>query len=198
MAEITLESLGLTEEEIQNRIVDKVCDRILSNRYFAYEDEDDEETSEGFTGDSPFRKEIEKRINQGIEDKFRELADQHIMPYITRRFENLLITMTNQFGERKGEQYTLVEYLTKLTEDYMLEDVDRHGYPKKDGDYSFKSQGTRIAYAVDSFLAEKMETAMNEVISSGGKTLAQGLLEVCQKQMANVATNLKTTVQRSK
>lgn len=199
MSEITLESLGLSEEEIQERIVNKVCDRILCNRYFAYEDEDDEETSEGFTGDSPFRAEIDKRINQAIEDKFRELADQHIMPHIAHRFENLLIEMTNQYGEKKGETYTLVEYLTKLTEDYMLEDVDRNGRPQGKRSWrDFDAEGTRIAYAVDSYLSKHMEQAMTEVLSSGEKTLSEGLVEVCKKQMEKVAKSIKVEVKRSR
>ena len=192
MSEITLEALGLTQEELQERVVSKACDRLLSCSYFDYDYGQEYE----FTGDSPFSKEIDKRIKDEIEKKFDQIAETHILPHITERIQNLIVHQTNEYGEKKGESMTLVEYLVEKAEDFMLEEVDYNGNPqgKRKSWERMDPEKTRLAHQIHQYLHNHIEKAMKEVVGSANKTISDALAETCKIQLTNISKKLKVAV----
>lgn len=192
MAELTLESLGLSGEELQERIIEKACERLLSNPFYSYEDGQQYE----YIGDSPFCKEIDKRIKDNIEKRFDQIAQEHILPHITERIQNLIVHQTNEYGEKKGESMTLVEYLVEKAEDFMLEEVDYNGNPKgkRMSWERMDPEKTRLAHQIHQYLHNHIEKAMKEVVGSANKTISEALAETCKIQLTNISNKLKVAV----
>jgi len=189
---LQVENLTAEKRRLQERIIDKACERLLSNSYFSYEDGHDYE----YIGDSPFCKEIDKRIKTAIDAKFNEITENHLLPLITEKLQNLVIEQTNQYGEKKGESLTLVEYLVEKAEDYMLQEVDYNGKPKgeRSSCFRFDPEKTLLAHQVHKYLHNHIEKAMKEVVGSANKTIADSLAETCKIQLTNISKNLKVAV----
>ena len=129
-AAITLEALGLSPEDIADRVVDQIVDRLLKQHYT--DDQDSVHTTP-----SPFAEAMKKRIIERIDKAIEEIAGRNVLPNVASYVENLCLQETSSWGEKKGEAVTFTEYLVKRAEAYLVEKVDSQGKDKaSSGSYS--------------------------------------------------------------
>jgi hypothetical protein len=185
----SLEALGITADELVNRIVDKATEELMTSVSYNYD------TDEEFRTHSSIAKQLDKKIKEHIDAKVTELADKHILPRVTEMVENITIAKTNTWGERTGEQYTFIEYLTKCAENYMTAEVNFEGKTKDQmSGYSFTKSGTRVAVMIDKHLHYSIETAMKNALAQANSTIATGLEGAVKIALQNATEKLKVAV----
>lgn len=186
--EITLETLGLTKEDIQDRIIERLCSNILSGKGY-------EEDGEEYYEDSQFKKKLEERLQAHINATVSALADKHVLPNVTQYVENLTLQQTNKWGEKVGAQVTFIEYLTQRADAYMREEVSHEGKSKEEsGGYSWSKATTRIAYMVNRHLQYSIETAMKQALATANSAIAKGIEEAVKIKLQEVVGGLQVAV----
>lgn len=184
---IDLTALGFTQEELQKRVVNQICDQLMRREY---EDED----GPSYFGESELKRKLDAEIKERINATVEELAEKHILPNVGSYIENLTLQATNKWGEKTGSSLTFVEYLTQRAEAYMNEQVDFQGRDKASVDYSWKGTQTRLTHLVHHHLHYSIETAMKQALQIATSSIASGLQETVKLKLDQIAKDMKVTV----
>jgi hypothetical protein len=188
MSTLTIESLGLSKDDIADRVVDRLVDTMLHGYSL---DQDGEEVAEN----TKFKAEIQERVKKRIDQAIDEIAGKHVLPNVAQYLETFCLQATNQWGEKKGERVTFVEYLVQRAEAYMAEKVNYAGKSKsEDGGYSWSANTTRVAYMIDKHLQYSIETAVKTALSEANKQIAGGLVGAVKVQLENALANIRVGV----
>jgi hypothetical protein len=180
-----LEALGFTREELQERVIAKVCDRLLETVGL---DEDGDE----YAKDSTFARQIETRLKKYVDEKVAALCDQHVLPFVSGKVDELVLQETNKWGEKVGREVPFIEYLVSRAEAYMTEPVDFDG--KKPDGYGRATQ-TRITHMVHQHLHYEIATAMKKALETANGAIVGGINEAVRMKLAEFTTALKVTVE---
>lgn len=184
----SLEALGITADDLTNRIVDRCVEQLMTDVNF---DEDGEE----WRSRSRLAAQLDDRIKRQIDDTVNALAEKHVLPNVSAYIENLTLQTTNQWGEKKGQKLTFIEYLTQRAEDYMQEKVNFEGKPKSDANgFSWSGTQTRLTHMVHQHLHYSIETAMKQALQVATSGIATGLQETCKTKLSEIAQQLKVEV----
>ena len=186
---LNLETLGFTKEELQERVVERICEQLLSG--VGYDPDSDME----FTTASQFHRELDERIKARIDETINAIADREVLPNVAAYIENLTLQETNQWGESKGKSVTFVEYLVQRAQAYMQEQVDWHGKPKGTDGYSWTGKQTRITHLIHEHLHHSIETAMKDSMRIATGEIARGLHETTRQKLNEIAAGLNVQVQ---
>ena len=191
MDTIDLAIIGLSQEELQNKLIQSLCDRVLTCITF---DEDGDVYSSG----SPLSARLRKEIQVRIDDAIRIVADKHVTPQLVDKIESITMQKTNEWGEKKGGPVSFIEYLTDRTEKFMVEPVDTNGRSQEEcrrSGNSFYGKGTtRVAQAIDKHLEYSIKTAMEKALADAQSTITVSLTEACKLALADVQSKLKVQV----
>jgi hypothetical protein len=188
---LDLAELGLTKEELQERVVEKICERMLSEH--AYHPEDGE-----YKENSKFSTEIQKLVKERLNKSINDLAEQHILPNVSRYVENLTLQETNRWGEKSGKTMTFIEYLVARAESYLREDVNFEGKSKEENSgYSWSKSQTRIVWLVNKHLQYSIESAMKEAVRTINDAVTEGLEKTVKVKLEEIAKSLKVNLKMS-
>ena len=187
---IDLQTLGFTQEELQDRVIDRLCDQLLTSRGFNPETDDD------VTFPSSLQRKLDERIKTHINDTINALAEKYILPNVASYIENLTLQQTNQWGEKKGDPITFVEYMVERAQAYMQEKVDWSGKSKSESGngYGWSGQQTRITHLIHEHLHHSIETAMKAAMKDLTGEVAKGINETAKHKLSEIAANLKVQV----
>ena len=182
--ELTLESLGLNASDLQERLIDALCERVLST-VVVYGDDGD-----GFEK-SKFGKHLDGVIKARIDADVAAIAEAHVLPKVSEIIEGFCIQKTNEYGEPRGEKLTFVEYLIKRADEYMQEPVNHAGKTKAEDSYSWSKNTTRISYMINSHLQYSIKTAMEQAMKQANSSIAVGLEQAVKISLQQVLAKLK-------
>lgn len=189
MTSLTLEALGLTPQEITDRIVDRYVEQ-LRVTYTADENGDRVDRA------SDFDRAMQKRITERIDTEVTRLAEMHVLPRVASMVENLVLQQTNRWGEKVGQPVSFVEYLVQQAEAFMTEKVDYRGKSKaEENSYSWSGTQTRVAHMIDSHLHHSIETAMKAAVSNANSAISAGITETVKIKLDEIAKSLKIKVE---
>lgn len=185
----SLEALGITKEDLAERIVDQAVQTLLSSTGF--DPENETETSYA----SKFKREIEARIQKAVDQKIGALAAEHLIPRIGEMIEKANLLQTNQYGEKKGPSMTFIEYIASRAQAYMSENVDYHGKSKAEGDsYNWKSEGPRLTVLMRSYIRETLEKHAKNAIKDVNAVIAKNIEKAALDAITAAATAIKVSV----
>jgi hypothetical protein len=187
MSAITLESLGFTQEELQERVIERLCQQVLQSTGY---DEDGEE----YSTDSKLAKTLERRVKEHVDLTINAMGEKHVLPNVGTYIENLTLQATNKWGERTGAKVTFIEYLTQRAEAYMAEEVNFEGKPKGSDSYNWKGTQTRLTHMIHQHLHYSIETAMKNALQIANSAIAEGIEKTVKLKLAEISGSLKTTV----
>ena len=179
---IDLEGIGLTQEILQQRVVDAIVGNLL--------DADNE---------------YEGKIHKKVQEKIKEHMDIFLCAYFAENVQGkvediikgIVFQMTNEWGEPKNPPITLVEMIAASADKYFTEMVDNEGRTEQEcrkRSTSFYKSTTRGVHLVNSRLKYEIETAMKGVMVDANKQLVTGLHEACKHQLQVIAQKLKVEV----
>ena len=181
---LDLAALGITPEELQDRVIQRIADGLL---YTSSSDEDGHE----FRRDAQFKRKLDEAIQERIDVAVTQLADTHVLPLVAGKIETLTLQKTNEWGEKRGQPISFIEYLTQRADAYMTEQVSYEGKAKGDGDsYNWKGRTTRIAFMIDKHLHYSIENAMKEALANANSAISKGLEGAVKLALEQVKTNL--------
>lgn len=181
-----LKELGFTQAELQDKVIERLCDRLLNATNY-------DEDGDTWIGDSTFHTELNDRIQKAVDAKFDALAAEHVEPKLDERIQNLILQRTNEWGEKKGEPITLTEYLIQRAEHYMLEEVNHDGKAKRQDAYNWRRAGTRIEYAIDRYLQYHIQTAMETILKDANNVLTEGIKRGVEIKLDELKKRLKVS-----
>lgn len=186
---IDLEAIGLTQEEVQQRVIERICSNLLTGESY-------DEDGTPFADDSELAKKLTAAVRKQVDDTINLLATKHVLPNVAQYIESLTMQATNQWGEKTGKKTTFIEYLAQRAEAYMQEQVDYNGKSKaesRDG-YSWKGTQTRITALVNEHLHYSIKTAMEYALKDANSKIAGGIMEAVKIKLNEVAALLRVEV----
>lgn len=183
---IDLETLGMTQEDLQQRVVSAMCERLMS---VVVVDENGE-----YPDDSPLKRRLDKSVREQIDKAIDSLAEKHVLPLVSGRIETLIIQKTNQYGEATGAPATFTEFLVKRAENYLTEQVDWNGKEKGRDSYSWKGEQTRITFLVHQHLHHHIEQAMKKAMENANSVIVDGINATVKLKLAEIANKLELKV----
>lgn len=185
----TLEALGVSTEDLTDRIVDQAVNALLYSNGF------NPETEEEVTYESKFKREIENKIQKTVDAKIAAIAAQHILPRVGELIEAANMVQTNKWGEAKSAPMSFKEYIAHRADAYMCEEVDINGKSKGEGDsYSWRSCGPRLSVLMRSYIKDSMETAAKSAVNDINKVIAKNIEKAAKDAIAATAANIKVSV----
>lgn len=188
---LDLTQLGFTQEELQQRVVDQICQQLMSSPFSEHDDG-------MYVSTARFEASLQKKIKEQIDASVAALAEQHVLPKVSDYIENLTLQETNKWGEKTGQSITFIEYLVKRAESYMLEIVSTEGKSRDEASSSYgswhTSNQTRIAYLIHQHLHSSIETAMKQSLASANSVIVEGLEKTVKMKLDELAKTLKVAV----
>jgi len=186
---ITIQDLGLTKEELTNRVIDKIVSQIMEDSF------PDLETDYERFQDSQFAKKLSKQVEEKINQTIAIIADKHILPNAAEYIENVTFQRTNEWGEKKGDGVTFKEYLAHSAQNYLSEKVDYDGKSKPEsGGYSWSGKQTRITHLVHKHLQYTIESIMKDAVKSANESIVGGIEAAVKIKLSEITNSLKVSV----
>lgn len=184
----TLEALGISAEDLAERIIDQAVERLLATTGY---DEDGDETSHA----SRFKREIEKRVQAAVDQKIAALAAEHVIPRVGEMIEQADMRQTNRYGEPVSPPMTFKEYIANRAQVYMTEDVDYHGKSKAEGDsYNWRSHGPRLTVLMRTYIQETLEKHAKAAVNDVNKVIAQNIEKAAKDAITAASSAIKVSV----
>jgi hypothetical protein len=182
---VDLSVLGITEEELQTRLVEKyVSDLRISHT--TDEDGDEIETS------SQFDRAVRKAITDAIDSEVHRIADAYVLPRVATMIESHVIQKTNSWGDKVGQPMTFTEYLVQRTEEYITEKVDYDGKSRSECQFSsWTPKQTRVAHMIDKHLHYSIDTAVKKALADLNSAVAKGLAATVQVKIEEALSKIK-------
>jgi len=178
---IDLEVLGMTQEELQARVVERISSKAL-NEYA----EEDDEGSPRWSLEAAVRSHVAKMVSEAVE----RLGEAHVIPNVIARLEKMTLEATNAWGERRGERVTFTEYMVQRAESYLNEKVTSDG---RVPDTYHRADQTRIAWLLDQHFSEAIHSALADTAKLMREEMAQGIGEAVKIKLEEMLTRLKVT-----
>jgi hypothetical protein len=180
--EFTCEQIGMDQEELQERVVAGLVEKILL--------ENDDQFVQG-----QVMTEVGKRVLAAIDEKVVVVCDEFVLPRIEALVDDLCLQKTNRWGEKVGEKMTFTEYLIQRAEQYLTIDVNTDGESKGESRSSYWSKSqTRISHMIDKHLHYEISRAMKAAVDEANKSITEGLEEACKIKLAEIGESLKVEV----
>jgi len=187
-----LQELGITKEELVNRLVQKLADEIMQEKHTAYDD--DGEYSGSYSGKSRFAKKLAERLDEVVDAKVETLITNTIEPDISTRVDELVLQATNRWGEKRGHPVTLAEYVTGIADAYLNEPVDWEGRTKADGGYGWKAAGPRMMSIVDKYLQHHVAVEIQTMLKKLNEKLLPSFKSLVSQKLSDIAKDLNIQV----
>lgn len=115
---------------------------------------------------SQVRVRLQATAKKQIDDALNDFAQKFIIPGIAKHLETLVLQPTSQYGEKKGQPQTFLEYLTKRAETWLGEKVNKEGKTREEESYSWKEHGTRAVQIIDQQLQKQLTDLMTGQIAA--------------------------------
>ena len=185
--EITLESLGLSKEEIQSRVIDQIVRSALTSVSW---DEDGNDVAIS----SRFASTIEDACRARIDQKIEELGELYVLPNVDRYVETLTLQETNRWGEKKGSSVTFVEYMVERAEAYMTEPVNYEGKTQEQAGYGWSKSQSRISHLIHQHLHYSIEAAIKKMLQNANASIVGGLEVALKAKLEELQKAIKIAV----
>jgi uncharacterized membrane-anchored protein YjiN (DUF445 family) len=177
-----LQSLGLTKEEMQERIINNAVKALLR------ENGSDED------GECECATTLSRRIGSKIEKKLDAIADDfvekrigaHVMEYI----EKTLLNPTDHYGTKKGNPRTFAEYVIERFDSFLKEKVNEQGTVDRYHDGCTE----RGAWLVMRHIREAIEKVIKESLGGAVNTIKDGIAGQIKNMLDRTFVEVSTKV----
>jgi hypothetical protein len=184
-----LNDLGFTKEELQDRVVNQLCESLLVSTFY---DEDDQESGKA---ESHFMQKLKAVVLKRIDKTIEEMAAKHVLPNVSKYIEGFCLQETTAWGEKKGSPMSFTEYLVKRAEHYMNEKVNYKGESQSEDRYgSWSGTQTRITHLVNEHLHYSIKSAMEDALKVTNGAIATGIAETVKLKLEEIVKGLQVQV----
>lgn len=186
----TLEALGISPEELGDRVVDQCVESLLNSTGF------NPDTEEDVRYESRFKREIEERIQKAVDEKIAALAAVHLIPRVGEMIESADMRKTSAYGEPKGPPMSFKEYIAHRAGEYMSESVDHSGKSKAEANdsYSWRAAGPRLTVLMRGYIHDTLEKHAKAAVTDVNQAIAKSIEAAARDAITAAAAGLKVTV----
>lgn len=189
---LSIAELGMTQEELQDRVVKAIADKVMSTVGVGEEGEE-------YAMSTSLKRKLDEAARKQIDEAINQLAQTHVLPNVTDYIEKFTIQKTNEWGEKKGQSITFIEYLAQRAQEYMSEKVSFDGKSKSEsGSYSFDGKQTRITYLIDKHLQYSIQNFTQTALADANANIVKGITETIKIKLAEVQESIKVGVSMKK
>lgn len=182
---LNLKSLGFTQEELQEKVIERLCEQATS--IIRYDEEGEE-----YTVKTNFSQKLNEVVQKHINDTIMAIAEKHVLPKVGEYIENLILQETNQWGEARGKPITFIEYLVQRAETYMTEKVNYEGKSKaQSAGFSWSGTQTRLSHLIHEHLHYSISTAMEKALKDANSHIVEGLEKTVKIKLEEISKGLK-------
>ncbi len=187
---INLEDLGITKEEMQERIINKVCDDLLSS--YQYDSSDNVE----YHVDSEFFKSLNKQVKTTVEAHISKLYEEILVPHINKKIDDLKIKETNKWGEPIKKELTFVEYITERFEKYISEPVNISGETKTESssDYWKATKDTKLSWMLNKKINTELELTLKKLVENSTTYINDNIITLVKSNLEEISKKIKVVV----
>jgi hypothetical protein len=180
MTKLELEQLGLSEKDVMERLVDRLCEQLI---------EGDTEYA------GLFGQRVEKAVKERVDAALTSALENHVVPKISEMVDGICLQETNAWGEKKGEKLTFTEYLVSRVDAYIREEVNHNGKARSEDSYSWTKRSTRIAYMIHEHLQYNIEAAVKTALGEVNSSVRKGLEGAVKEALDRVKVTVNTKVE---
>ncbi len=200
--DLTCEDFGLTQEEMLNRLLGRMADKLLgmdSEGMMLPEDcsEMDEEEYR-YVKRNTLEKKLQTMMQVRVDQQVAKIAEEHVLPHIDKLIDGLKFQKTNSWGEPKSPPETVREYITRIANDYLSAEVDNYGKTKAQGDYNWRKHNTMLVWAIEKHVKWHLDSATEQATKDIQGTFADQVSKLVNEVIRNMKVTMSTTVQKSK
>jgi hypothetical protein len=190
VTELSIESLGITNEELIERVVTRIVEATTQTKRW---DEDDDE----YIQDSPIAEKLAKFAEDKLAEKVEQIGNETVVPQVGALIEQVCLTKTNQWGEKVGKELTFKEFLVDKALDFMHEPVNYNGKTRSQDSYSWSKHSTRLAYLIDNHIHSTLDYAVKKALSDFNTEVGKSLTKAVEESIAKVTKGIKVNVKTS-
>lgn len=183
----SLEQLGFTKEEIEQKVVEKIAADMLNEYVY------DSETGADEARDSHLAQKFHDIVRKHVDRQLNKLAEEYIVPHVREIIESVCLQKTNEWGEKVGNPQTFTEYLVGSAQNYLSQPVDFEGKPVERSSYRTNEQ-TRLVHLVHKHLHYGIESAMKNAVDVVKAQIGESLQETVKIQLGKIAGSLKVSL----
>ena len=157
----TLEMIGLTQEQLTERVIAGLVDKLAERNV---KDEDDRYTR-------TLREACQSRLSSLVDAAVAKIADERLQGMCDKLVSGKLLQPTNEWGDDRGKAFPLSEYITKQSHDYLFTKVNSRG---ESSGYQDKAK-TRLEWLLDNSISATVKQIVEEKMGDAGNLLAQSV-----------------------
>jgi hypothetical protein len=198
---IELEDLGITREDLTERLVANLAERLLSEHGIPVRTtvrlEDDEGDDVDDVVTSPFAQALHDRVESAVAEAVDRVAAEHVIANLDQYLISLDMTPTNRWGESNGPRLTLREWIDQRIDGWLRERVDYHGRSRAEGSGG-GADTPRIVYLVHQHLHTMVGVRIEKALKEVNTAMGEGLAEVVRDEVGKIAERLSVEVSTNK
>jgi hypothetical protein len=188
--------LGLTKNELAERIIDRCVNEILRGSVIRC-DEDGAPYDD--VAPTKFARDIQEHIKSRIDERISKIAVEHVFPRLDESLENMVLQPTDNWGHKKAPPQTLFEYLLAQASAFLTADVNDDGYSREEykakhsDTYRWNAAGKRVAVMAQNQLKLKIAAVITSALKDANATVAEGIKQAVETRLAEIAEKVKIT-----
>jgi hypothetical protein len=179
---ISLESLGVSREQLIEMVVQGIVDQCMGN-------------TSGV--DDSISRDVQKTYKEAIANGVNRIATEAVLPKVEEILAKVTFQQTNYMGEPKGEPMTLKEHLLSKAEAWMTERVDYSGKTKAEESYNWEPTQTRVSHMIHEHLHYHIDKSVKAALADVNSKISAGIADTVRlklheaMQSLTITTNIK-------
>ncbi len=182
---VSFEDLGISKEDLAERVVETIAERYVNDTSF------DENGRPDYTKPTALAERLKILVAERIDAGLKKVIDEHILVDAEDYLKTMMLQETNQWGEKKGGPYTLIEWLQKRATTYLTEQVDSSGYDKASKGYGWSGCQTRLTHIIHQHFHYHIEETLKAVVKDANQQIAGGIQKAVEVQLQNILAKVK-------
>jgi hypothetical protein len=187
----TLELLGLTQEQLQDRVIETVSDKMLTSIGWDHDGED-------VSRKSNLRNRLDEMLKHRIDAALAAHFEKVIPPSFDKWIAEYKVQRTSQWGEKKSEPMTFLDYISSRVDGYLNEEVDSSGQSQEEakakGNSWYGGKQVRIIRMIDGRLTAAITEGIEKAFASTKGILAGGIEKAVLLHLGQFGETLKAYV----
>jgi hypothetical protein len=179
-----LNSLGLSAEEIERKIIQQCTDDLM-RQYYTHEDGE----SAGH-GKSTIVEKLEEKMAERIDAALEKVVSERFSAQLPQLLADFIFTPTSRYGEKKGKPRTFLEYVTDHAKEWAEQRVNDQGSVVGKDQYSYSNHKTRFQRLLDEKVSADVNAALAQILKDGHSILITGLADELKRRMTEMAESL--------
>lgn len=173
---LTLEQIGLTQEELQQRVIEAIASQLLEENL---EDED----GDTYSRKTSLHTKLREAIIARVDEKVGLLATMTTASQLPQYLNDLVFTRTNGYGEAKEPGEKLRAHIDRLVGEYLSVQVTSDGNTAR---YRDDKTTSRLEWILGKHVRGLVKEAIDTYLKHAGDIIAGDLREAVTSAIAKL------------